>query len=113
MAFYFHKGQERLQFLLKEDSKDFKGQLQIWRKWAVEGKIHFLKYNCKDLKVCGKTFYALSYSEYNAEGECCSSMDTLGLAIGELLDGSIYLFTDKKYRDRIYTYIMKGVQEIK
>lgn len=108
MAFYMHKDLGKLNYMLNEDALKFKDQLKIWRKNTVGGRIHFLKNNCKDIVIKGKTFYSLSYNDYNSEGICCSSMDRLGMAIGEFIDGQIYLFTDKKYRDRIYKYLMKG-----
>lgn len=92
------------------NTSEMDDQKKLWRTLAQAGKIVIRFYNSKSYThEDGNTWHFLVVQPTN-EDEC--QTDPLGIFIlGEMVSGFIYAFKNKKHRDNIQKYVMKGLPQ--
>lgn len=113
MAMFWALRQRQPAYLLMEDQEDFKKQMKLWRGQAVKGIINIHSANCQEHTYKGRKYYNFTLQQHNPHtGEMERLGDPLSMMLfGYWCDGLTYWMTSKINRDRIVSYIMKGLDE--
>ena len=113
MCLYWFQNTRQPAYLLMEAQQQFKHQMKMWRKLAVEGCINILSCNCKTETYKGRNYYGICIQAHNpATGELEEAHDPLSLMLfGFMCSGITYWMTAKTNRDRIVKYVMKDIDE--
>ncbi len=97
-------------YLYTKDNTNFKKQMKIWRKQAVEGVIKIYDCNIRDKEYKGRKYYGFTLSQHGDDGEIEMCRDPLSMFLFEYVcDGLTYWMTAKSNRDMIVKYIMKDI----
>jgi hypothetical protein len=89
------------------NNDEMKDQMILWKDLAKKGKLNLFEENKQMREIDGKKYHLLTITPCPNAG----NFDPVGMALGFMVSGYIYVFRQEKNRDAVYNYIKKYCKE--
>jgi hypothetical protein len=89
------------------NNEEMKRGLGLWKDLAKKNKLTVLECNNQTREINGKNYYLMTITPRPNN----ANYDPIGMALGFMVSGYIYVFRQEKNRDAVFGYIKKFCKE--